>query len=190
MDPRRRGQCSHRHGRCWCGRAVRRGLPPACRGSVGHSRRVRITYGPAADAVYIHLTGGPLTPGPPPSRPAPRPASTHSSRSTGKTTGSPASKIPRPAAACTTTSPRKPKSSAGRAQGTPVRARPSQRQPDPWSNFPVPPPAAAPGGRNAASAKAGPQAPAGCLDAGEHRRALAQQARLAVTGLKAPTLGE
>jgi hypothetical protein len=24
---------------------------------------VRITYGPAADAVHIHLTGGPLTPG-------------------------------------------------------------------------------------------------------------------------------
>jgi len=55
---------------------------------------VRITYSPAADAACIHLTGGPLTPGPTTIPASTPPASEHSSRSTGKTAGSPASKIP------------------------------------------------------------------------------------------------
>jgi uncharacterized protein YuzE len=44
--------------------AVRPGLLPAHRRPSGHNRNVRITYDPAADAVYIHLTGDPLAPGP------------------------------------------------------------------------------------------------------------------------------
>jgi uncharacterized protein YuzE len=43
--------------------AVRPGLLPDARRSAAHNRRVRITYDPDADAVYIHLTGVPLTPG-------------------------------------------------------------------------------------------------------------------------------
>jgi uncharacterized protein YuzE len=43
--------------------AIRPGLPSAARGPARHNRRVRITYDPAADAVYIHLTGQPLAPG-------------------------------------------------------------------------------------------------------------------------------
>ena len=43
--------------------AVRPGLPPARLRPAGHNRNVRITYDPAADAVYIHLTRNPLTPG-------------------------------------------------------------------------------------------------------------------------------
>ena len=43
--------------------AVRPGLLPAARRPAEHNRSVRITYDPAADAAYIHLTGQPLTPG-------------------------------------------------------------------------------------------------------------------------------
>jgi uncharacterized protein YuzE len=43
--------------------AVRPGLLPAPRRPAGHNQSVRITYDPAADAVYIHLTSGPLSPG-------------------------------------------------------------------------------------------------------------------------------
>jgi uncharacterized protein YuzE len=43
--------------------AVRPGLLPAHHRPAGHNRSVRITYDPAADAVCIHLTGDPLTPG-------------------------------------------------------------------------------------------------------------------------------
>jgi len=43
--------------------AVRPGLLPVPRRPAGHKRSVRITYDPAADAVYIHLTSGPLLPG-------------------------------------------------------------------------------------------------------------------------------
>jgi len=42
---------------------VRPGLLPAPRRPARHNRNARITYDPAADAVYIHLTGDPLTPG-------------------------------------------------------------------------------------------------------------------------------
>jgi transposase/uncharacterized protein YuzE len=43
--------------------AVRPGLLPARLRPAGHNGNVRITYDPAADAVYIHLTGDPLSPG-------------------------------------------------------------------------------------------------------------------------------
>ncbi len=43
--------------------AVRPGLLPAPRRPARHNRSVRITYDPAADAVYIHLTSDPLAPG-------------------------------------------------------------------------------------------------------------------------------
>ena len=49
--------------RCLKRRLSRPGLLPAPRRPAGHNRNVRITYDPAADAVYIHLTGQPLTPG-------------------------------------------------------------------------------------------------------------------------------
>jgi transposase len=49
--------------RCLKRRLPRPGLLPAPRRPAGHNRSVRITYDPAADAVYIHLTGDPLTPG-------------------------------------------------------------------------------------------------------------------------------
>jgi len=45
---------------------------------------VRITNSPAAGAVYIRLTGGPLTPGRAAIQASTRPPSKHSSRLTGK----------------------------------------------------------------------------------------------------------
>ena len=49
--------------RCLKRRLPRPGLLPAPRRPAGHNRSVRITYDPAADAVYIQLTGDPITPG-------------------------------------------------------------------------------------------------------------------------------
>ena len=50
--------------RCLKRRLSRPGLLPAPRRPAGHNRSVRITYDPAADAVYLHLTGQPLHTGP------------------------------------------------------------------------------------------------------------------------------
>ena len=64
---------------------------------------------------------------------------------------------------------------APRRQGTPFPPAPASTS----LILPIPGPAArgCPGSWSAASVKAGPQArPQGCLDAGEHRRTLAQQA--------------
>ena len=103
--------------------AVRPGLPPAPRRPAGQNRNVRITYDPAADAVYIHLTGEPLTPRPHHHPGQPRPASRRSSRWTGKTTASSASKSSTPAAASTPTSSTKPKSSANNGRLLTERSR-------------------------------------------------------------------
>jgi transposase len=77
---------------------------PAPRGPAGHNRSVRITYDPAAHAVYIHLTGDPLTPGRTTLQAPHRPTLAGSSRSTGKTAASSASRSSTPAPASTTTS--------------------------------------------------------------------------------------
>jgi len=142
------------------------------------SRRVRITHGPAADAACIHLTGGPLTPGrttipastPPgvgafialdckdsrlagpenPRRqqpPAPRPPRGSRNHQLTAPRGTPSPPVP---ASGSLIHAQFPGAAARSCPGMPER---SQRQ-----------------GR-----AAGP--PAGCPDAGEHRRALAQQAR-------------
>ena len=112
----------------------------------------------------------------PPSRPAPRPALTPSSRSTGRVTASSASRSSTPAAACTKTSPAKPRSSADRAaapKGT-IPAGPTE-QPDPSPSPPRRPQLPGKPERSQRQRRAaGP--PQGCLDAGEHRHTLAQQA--------------
>ena len=60
---RREGKTPKEALRCLKQRAAGPGLLPAPRRPARHNRSVRITYHPAADAVYIHFTSGPLTPG-------------------------------------------------------------------------------------------------------------------------------
>ncbi len=60
---RREGKTPKEALRCLKRRLPRPGLLPAPRRPAGHNRSVRITYDPAADAAYIHLTSGPLSPG-------------------------------------------------------------------------------------------------------------------------------
>jgi hypothetical protein len=98
--------------RCLQRRLPRPGLLPADRRPAGHNRNVRITYDPAADAACIHLTGQPLAPGRTTIQASTPPGTEGSSRSTGKTTVSSASRSSTPAPASTTTSSTRPKSTA------------------------------------------------------------------------------
>jgi hypothetical protein len=68
--------------------AIRPGVLPAQHRPAGHNQNVRITYDPAADAVYIHLTAACSRWAVPRSRPPRRPAPAGSSHSTGKTAAS------------------------------------------------------------------------------------------------------
>jgi hypothetical protein len=86
---------------------------------------VRITCDPAADAVYIGLTGEPLTPGRTTIQAGTPPAIDGFIALDWKDDASSASRSSTPAAACTPTSSRKPKPPAdGPAGRVPARPRP------------------------------------------------------------------
>jgi hypothetical protein len=166
------------HGRCWCARAC-----PTW--STASSSRTGGTQSKGAD----HLRPrGRRRLHPPHRRPAHARPHHHPGQHTARRRSihrarlerQPARRLrksPPPAAACTTTSSRKPKSSADRAQGHPSAPVPASGS---LIHAQFPGPAARscrrmPERSQRQGRAAGP--PAGCPDAGEHRRAPVQQVR-------------